>query len=111
MDAEKHYKVKLTMIRRFLAFLMILICFFVLYWTYFEGLFYNKRNSDGVFQKYKGIHSNLVRKYNSTAQKHIKSLDLIRNGIYWSSYAESFVPKGMLICSLCFPLSHNQIHQ
>ena len=87
------------MFTRFLEFLLILICLFVVYFTYFEGLLYNKRNSDRGFHKYKDIDVILL----PTFQKHKnKSLDLIRNGIFWSSYAESLVPKGMIISSWVF---------
>ena len=94
MVADNHHKLKtLTMLRSFLAIHLIIICFFVLYLTYYKGFFYHKINYDRV---------NWIRKSNSATQKQgNKSIDLIQNGIFWSSYAEALVPKGIIFSSWC----------
>ena len=81
--------------------------FLVLYLAYFKGLFYDKNYSDRVSVKNKGNAFNWIRKSNSTTQKHTnKSVDLVQNGIFWSSYAESLVPKGIIFSSWCLQFSN-----
>lgn len=79
-----------------LPFYLILI-----YFTYYVIVFDFKRNSDiGIPQRHKDINLYASNKSEKTSRKHKnKSLELVQNGIFWSDYAESLIPKGILFSS------------
>ena len=92
------------MVRKFMNLLLLPLCSIVIYLAYRETLLDFKRNSDNsIPQKHEEIHLYASNKSEEISQKHkTKSLELIQNGIFWSDYAESLVPKGMLFSSCSF---------
>ena len=84
------------MIRKLTTPLLLPLCLTVISLTYYEIIFDLKRNPDkGILQRYNELNLYVSNVSDKTVQKQEnKSLELIRNGIFWSDYAESLMPKG-----------------
>ena len=89
------------MIMKFITHLLLPFCLLLIPLTYMYDVivFDFKRNSDiDIPQRYKDINLYAANKSEKTSRRHKnKSLELVQNGIFWSDYAESLIPKGMLI--------------
>ena len=87
-----------TMTMKLLTRLLVPLFLILISVAYYEIILDLKRNSQIVLpQRYKEIHSYESNKSEKTIHKQRnKSLELVQNGIFWSDYAESLIPKGML---------------
>ena len=86
------------MTTRINAFLLLPSCLILISLTYFYRIYvpgYKRVTEDSVLQKHKKVHFNVLNKSNSTKEDKNKSLHLVKNGIFWSDYAETLVPEGM----------------
>ena len=92
------------MVWKFKNRVLLPVCLAVMYLTYLKIITDFKRNSDeGIPQKHEEIHVYASNKSEKISREQkIKSFEFIQSGIFWSDYAESLVPKGMLFSSCSF---------
>ena len=92
------------MVWKFKNRVLLPICLPVMYLTYLKIIIDFKRNSDdSIPQKHEESHLYAsIKSEQISREQEIKSFELIQNGIFWSDYAESLVPKGMLFSSCSF---------
>ncbi|XP_060596612.1 four-jointed box protein 1-like isoform X1 [Ruditapes philippinarum] len=88
--------------KMFWRFIVPSLCVLVLFFTYFKRKYDFERNSDYSQFKFKifggklnkSVSMNVSTKSESGKDKSINT-DLVQDGIFWSDFAESLVPKGL----------------
>jgi hypothetical protein len=89
--------------KMFWRFIVPSLCVLVLFFTYFKRKYDFERNSDYSQFKFKifggklnkSVSMNVSTKSESGKDKSINT-DLVQDGIFWSDFAESLVPKGKI---------------